>query len=268
MLDNKVYSVSKLSEITGVTIRTLHYYDKVGLLKPHRRIDNYYREYTQKHLALLKQILIYRELDFSLTQIKDLISSKEFNFVEALSNQKKLLLKRQEETQLIINSIEVTMNILAGEKNLELLFSDMPLSFNDKLMKLKEDEDSYNSILSSLGELSELELELSKKQTDEWAFNYKLMLPIPIDSDEVQEKVKNHYFLMNSLFKRLHGDSFKGIGYEGYLILAEQTISNPVTKAVYDNYQSGMAEHLYEAMIIFSDKELKGNIEQYRQVTI
>jgi DNA-binding transcriptional MerR regulator len=163
MLDNKVYSVSKLSEITGVTIRTLHYYDNVGLLKPHRRIDNYYREYTQKHLALLKQILIYRELDFSLTQIKDLISSKEFNFVEALSNQKKLLLKRQEETQLIINSIEVTMNILAGEKNLELLFSDMPLSFNDKLMKLKEDEDSYNSILSSLGELSELELELSKK---------------------------------------------------------------------------------------------------------
>ncbi|NRD72920.1 MerR family transcriptional regulator [Shewanella sp. VB17] len=268
MLDNKIYSVSKLSAITGVTIRTLHYYDKVNLLKPHRRIDNHYREYTQKHLALLKQIIIYRELDFSLTQIKDLIYSNEFSFVQALSDQKKLLLKRQEETQLIINSIEVTMNVLAGEKNLELLFSDMPLSFNDKLITLKEDEDSYNSMLSSLGELSELEIESSKKQTDEWAFNYKLTLLIPIDSDEVQEQVNKHYFLMNSLFKKLHGDSFKGIGYEGYLILAEQTISNPVTKAVYDNYQSGMAEHLYEAMIIFADKELKGNIEQYRQVTI
>ena len=160
------------------------------------------------------------------------------------------------------------MNILAGEKNLELLFSDMPLSFNDKLIKWKEDEDSYNSMLSSLGELSELEIELSKKQTDEWAINYKLLLPISIDSDEVQEKVKKHYFLMNSLFKKIHGDSFKGIGYEGYLILAEQTISNPVTKAVYENYQSGMAEHLYEAMVIFADKELKGKIEQYRQVII
>jgi len=268
MLDNKIYSVSKLSEITGVTIRTLHYYDKVGLLKPHRRIDNHYREYTQKHLSLLKQIIIYRALDFSLTQIKDLIYSKGFSFVEALSDQKKLLLKRQEETQLIINSIEVTMNILAGKKNLELLFSDMPLSFNDELIKLKEDEDSYHSMLSSLGELSEIEIELSKKQTDDWAFNYKLMLPISIDSDKVQDEVKKHYFIMNTLFKKLHGDSFKGIGYEGYLILAEQTLSNPVTKAVYENYQSGMAEHLYEAMIIFADRELKESIEQYRQVTI
>lgn len=268
MLDNKIYSVSKLSAITGVTIRTLHYYDKVGLLKPHRRVDNHYREYTQKHLALLKQIIIYRELDFSLAQIKNLIYSKEFSFLQALSDQKKLLLKRQKETQLIINNIEVTMNILAGEKNLELLFSDMPKSFNDELIKLKENKDTYHSIISSLGELSELEIELSKKQTDEWAINYKLMLPISIDSDEVQEKVKKHYFLMNSLFKKIHGDSFKGIGYEGYLILAEQTISNPVTKAVYENYQSGMAEHLYEAMVIFADKELKGKIEQYRQVII
>jgi DNA-binding transcriptional MerR regulator len=266
MLDNKIYSVSKLSTITGVTIRTLHYYDKVGLLKPHRRIDNHYREYTQKHLALLKQIIIYRELDFSLTQIKDLIYSKEFSFVQALSDQKKLLLKRQKETQLIINSIEVTMNILAGEKNLELLFSDMPESFKDELIKLKESKDTYYSIISSLGELSEFEIELSKKQTDDWAFNYKLMLPISINSAEVQEKVKKHYFLMNSLFKKLHGDSFKGIGYEGYLVLAEQTVSHSVTKAVYENYQCGMAEHLYEAMIIFADKELKGKIEQYRQV--
>ncbi len=268
MLNNKIYSVSKLSKITGVTIRTLHYYDKVGLLKPHRRIDNHYREYSQKHLSLLKQIIIYRELDFSLTQIKNLIYSKEFSFVEALSDQKKLLLKRQKKTQLIINSIEVTMNILVGEKNLELLFSDMPLSFNDELIKLKEDEDSYHSMLSSLGELTELEMKSSKKQTDDWAFNYKFMLPISIDSDKVQEQVKKHYFLLNSLFKKIHGGSFKGIGYEGYLILAEQTISNPVTKAVYENYQIGMAEHLYEAMIIFAEKELKVNIEQYRQVTI
>lgn len=264
MLNNKIYSVSKLSEITGVTIRTLHYYDKVDLLKPHRRVDNHYREYTQEHLALLKQIIIYRELDFSLAQIKSLIYAKELDFVQTLSNQKKLLLKRQEETQLIINSIEVTMNILAGEKNLELLFSDMPESFNEKLIKLKGDE-VFDSMLSSLGELSKVEIELSKKQTDDWAFDYKLMLSVSVNSEQVQEKIKAHYFLMNSFLKKIHGGSFKEIGYNGYLILADKTISEPITKGVYDNYQVGMAEHLYEAMIIFADKELKNNVEKYRQ---
>jgi len=264
---NNIYSVSKLSEITGVTIRTLHYYDKVGLLKPHRRVDNHYREYTQEHLVLLKQIIIYRELDFSLAQIKKLLYAKELDFVQTLSNQKKLLLKRQEETQLIINSIEVTMNILAGKKNLELLFSDMPEGFNEKLMKLKGD-DAFDSMLSSLGGLSKTEIELSKKQTDDWAFDYKLMLSVSVNSEKVQKKIEKHYFLMNSLFKKIHGDSFKGIGYNGYLILADKIMSEPMTKAVYDNYQVGMAEHLYEAMIIFSDKKLKNNIEEYKQLNI
>ena len=265
MLNNKIYSVSKLSEITGVTIRTLHYYDEVDLLKPHRRIDNHYREYTQEHLALLRQIIIYRELDFSLVQIKNLIYSKELSFVQALNDQKKLLLKRQKETQLIINSIEVTMNILAGEKNLELLFSDMPECFNEKLAQFKEDS-AFNTVLTSLGELSEIELALSKKQVDDWASNYKLMLTFSVNSDKIQEQVKEHYFLMNSLFKKIHGDSFQGIGYNGYLILSEKIIEDPMTNAVYEHYQVGMAEHLYEAMIIFADKDLKKNIKKYRQV--
>lgn len=264
---NKTYSVSKLSEITGVTIRTLHYYDKVGLLTPYRRTDNHYREYSQEHLALLKQIIIYRELDFSLAQIKDLIYAKEIDFLKTLSNQKKLLLKRQEETQLIINSIEVTMNILAGEKNLELLFSDMPKDFTEKLMKLKGD-DAFDSMLSSLAELSEKDIALSKKETDDWAFDYKSMLSNCVSSKKVQKKIKGHYILMNRLFKKMYGDSFKGIGYNGYLILADKTISEPITKAVYDNYQIGMAEHIYEAMIIFADKELTHNLDEYQQLEI
>jgi len=264
---NKTYSVSKLSEITGVTIRTLHYYDKVGLLKPYRRTDNHYREYTQEHLALLKQIMIYRELDFSLAQIKDLIYAKEIDFLQALSNQKKLLLQRQEETQLIINSIEVTMNILAGENNLELLFNDMPKGFTEKLMKLKGD-DVFDSMLSSLGRLSKKEIKQSKKQTDDWAFDYKSMLSDSVRSKKVKEKIKDHYILMNSLFIKIYGDSFKGIGYSGYLILADKTISEPITKAVYENYQVGMAEHIYEAMIIFADKELKQNLDEYKQLEI
>ena len=116
-------------------------------------------------------------------------------------------------------------------------------------------------MLSSLGGLSPKEIELSKRQTDEWALDYKLMLTVSVNSEKVQEKVKAHYLLMNSLFKKIYGDSFKGIGYSGYLILADKTVSEPITKAVYDNYQIGMAEHLYEAMIIFADKELKKELE-------
>lgn len=80
------YTVNQLAKIAGVSGRTLRYYDKIDLLKPARVNSSGYRIYGQKEVNLLQQILIYRELDLSLEDIKAIISNPDFDRKTALKN--------------------------------------------------------------------------------------------------------------------------------------------------------------------------------------
>ena len=80
--------INEAAKLTGVTVRTLHYYDQIGLLRPETVTDTGYRLYGEKDLERLSQILFFRELDFSLAQIKDMLDSPSFDRKEALRAQK------------------------------------------------------------------------------------------------------------------------------------------------------------------------------------
>ncbi len=100
-------SVKKFAELTGVSVRTLHYYDEIGLLKP-EYVDNKnsYRYYGEESLCRMQEILFYRELDFSLSTIQQLLSSQNYDKKEALSQQKKLLILKKQRLDRIISAIE------------------------------------------------------------------------------------------------------------------------------------------------------------------
>ena len=84
--------IKDFAELTGVTVRTLHYYDKIGLLKPSfTDKNNNYRFYDENSLERMQEILFYRELDFSLKTISDILSSPDYNKHEAVKKQKHLL---------------------------------------------------------------------------------------------------------------------------------------------------------------------------------
>lgn len=91
-----MYSIGEAAAFTGVSIRTLRYYDKIGLLKPAEVSESGYRYYTQKELAELQVILFYRELEFSLEEIKHLLSVSEELKTQALEKHIKLLLLKRE----------------------------------------------------------------------------------------------------------------------------------------------------------------------------
>lgn len=78
------YTISKLAKMSGISSRTLRYYDEIGLLKPKRLNPNGYRIYGELELNLLQQILFYKELGLELNEIKDIIYSPSFNLEEAL----------------------------------------------------------------------------------------------------------------------------------------------------------------------------------------
>ncbi len=100
-------NIKKFGEFCGVSVRTLHYYDEIGLLSPDFvDEENGYRFYGEKALSRMQEILFYRELDFSLKDIKEILSSHDYNKKEALKAQKKLLLLKKERLQRIIETIE------------------------------------------------------------------------------------------------------------------------------------------------------------------
>lgn len=79
----KEYSVKGLSKIAGVSVRTLHHYDKIGLLKPAIRTEARYRLYGENELLKLQQILFYKELDFSLNEIINILNDPDFDLMKA-----------------------------------------------------------------------------------------------------------------------------------------------------------------------------------------
>ncbi len=99
--------IKEFSELTGVSVRTLRYYDEIGLLKP-ACVDEFssYRYYDEKSLLRMQEIMFYRELDFSLKSISEILSSPNYDKEKALSQQKQLLIMKKERLERLILAID------------------------------------------------------------------------------------------------------------------------------------------------------------------
>ena len=96
-------TVNEVSKLTGVSIRTLQYYDNIGLLKPAEYTESGYRLYDDTALERLQQILLFRELEFPLKEIKDIIGSSDFDKKKALDQQIELLTLKKEHLENLIS---------------------------------------------------------------------------------------------------------------------------------------------------------------------
>lgn len=110
------YTVKQLAKLSGVTGRTLRYYDEIGLLKPASKgEDNQYRYYGEAELLLLQQIMFFRALGFSLSQTQAIMQSDNFDKIEALSQHKIELKSRIEKMQTLIETVDKTLLHLKRE---------------------------------------------------------------------------------------------------------------------------------------------------------
>lgn len=96
-------TVKEVSELTGVSIRTLQYYDKIGLLKPDGYTQSGYRLYDDTALEMLQQILLFKELEFPLKEIREIISGSDFDRNKALEQQIVLLMMKKEHLENLIS---------------------------------------------------------------------------------------------------------------------------------------------------------------------
>ena len=122
MIGLKVH-IKEFADLTGVSVRTLHYYDEIGLLKP-ACIDRVsgYRYYDEGSLLRMQEILFYRELDFSLKSICEILSDPNYNKKLALLEQKKLLILKKERLDRLVSAIDDAMkgeNVMKAFDNTE-----------------------------------------------------------------------------------------------------------------------------------------------------
>lgn len=134
-MDKKYYTVSEVSKLTGVNIKTLHYYQTIGVLSPHKVGDNKYRYYTEEEIDLLQEILCYRSMNISLKDIKGLLcKTTNMNRLDILTNQLTLMKKQAKEMNTVIETLENTIDAIKEDKD---------ISYQEKFNNLAIDDSIY-----------------------------------------------------------------------------------------------------------------------------
>jgi len=113
------YTVKQLAVMSGITVRTLHFYDEMALLKPAYSRANGYRIYEEPQLLMLQQILFYRELGFELKRINEILSQRKFEKLAALKSHRQVLQKKVTRTRTLIETIDKTISHLKGTKKMK-----------------------------------------------------------------------------------------------------------------------------------------------------
>ena len=122
--------INEVAQISGVSIRTLRYYDEIGLLSPSKDELSKYRIYNEKDIETLQQILFYRELKYSLTEINEILTDETYDLLKSLTTQKEQLLKKQKRLEQVICLIEKTIESKKG---------DFVMTNEEKFSAFKED---------------------------------------------------------------------------------------------------------------------------------
>lgn len=134
-----MYTIDKLAKITGLSKRTLRFYEETGLLENVPRSESGYRLYGKKEVDRLQQILFYKALGFSLEEIKKAIFADAYDFSKALKKQRAILLEKKLEIDQLLNAVEMSLKNQQGEMNM----SDEEKFTALKKAAIKENEEKY-----------------------------------------------------------------------------------------------------------------------------
>lgn len=249
-----VYTVKKISVLSGVSVRTLHFYEEAGLLKPAYYGSNGYRYYEEKELLQLQQILFFKELGFTLKQIKKVLGRSDFDQLSALYSHKQSLTHEWKKIELLLKTIDKTINHLKGKKKMK----DKEIYYGFNLVKRgKGNEPYFTSELIVLGSIRNPTIE---KQEDSFYENIdkrandlfrkiksSMEKGLQPTSSEVQLIIKAHHAFI---------DEFSLATIEVYKAYAQLYREHPDFRKQLDPIHPKLGEFMAKAMIWFADNTL------------
>lgn len=163
-------TVKQVSELSGVSIRTLQYYDNIGLLSPGERTEAGYRLYDAEQLATLQEILLFRELEFPLKEIKEILTSPSYDRQKALRQQVELLTLKQEHLSGLIDLANRLLNDKDQKGQSKMDFNAFDKSKLDEYAKWAREEYSGTEAYKEYEEKS-----AGRTDADEQAFAKEFM---------------------------------------------------------------------------------------------
>lgn len=248
-----MYTVKQLAKLAGVSVRTLHYYDEIGLLKPSSLGGNGYRHYGQEAVLKLQQILFYRELELSLEEIKAVMGRPGFNVRNALESHKVALQGRVERLNRLIQTVDNTIDTLKGNENMDAkgLFE----GFNEEEQEqyAKEAEQMYDpeTVRASNRRWKAYpQAEKDRILAESKAIYVDLAAAMPKGAGGAE---------VQAIIARWH----KNMQYfwvpddEQLLGLANGYRDDPRFKANFDKMQPGLAEFMQEAVKVYVERRKK-----------
>ncbi len=250
------YTVKKLAQLSGVSVRTLRFYDEIGLLAPAFYGDNQYRYYGEEQLLMLQQILFFRELGISLSDIRRILSSDDFDKIESLETHKSMLQSGLLRTETLIKTIDRTISHIRGK--LIMRDAEMYDGFDPK----KQQE--HEQYMLDTGVISQQQIDDSWQKVAHWKkpnwetfkdegeqLNQALAAAashhLKPDSSEVQTLVQRHYSWVSTFWIPTK---------ETYIGLAQMYLDHPDYCSFYNRYYPNLVEYLVEAMRVFAAHQL------------
>lgn len=241
--------IKEVAEISGVSVRTLQHYDRIGLLVAGRNSQNDYREYDDTALDRLQQVLLFRECGFSLMQIKSLLDDPRFDRVKALELQKKILQYEQERLEKMLHTLEQTIShTLKGEPmSAKDKFRGFDFSENKYTDEAKErwgDEavDKSNAFVNAMSADEKASIEEKMNALFQSLATLREKDPA---SKEAQEGIARMYEFFNKSFGVTYTlEMFQGVGQ---MYVEDERFTENI-----DAFGDGLAPFLAEAMRIFA----------------
>ena len=253
------YTVQGLAKLAGVSTRALRYYEEIGILKPARINSSGYRIYGQAEIDRLQQIMLYRELDISLDNIKDLISSPAFDGVAALREHRERLLEKRSQLDALIANVEKTIAFAEGR----IKMSDKEKFEGFKRKMIDDNEKKYgNEIREKYGD-DVVDRSNKKVMGMTWE-DYDKVTKL---GEQVKEKLAEAFKTgdpagesaqkaaeLHKQWLTYYWDEYSKEAHAG---IAQMYVDDERFRAYYDEKQPGTAEFFRDAILIYTGMKKK-----------
>ncbi|WP_120188723.1 MerR family transcriptional regulator [Ammoniphilus oxalaticus] len=246
--------VKEVADLVGISVRTLHHYDEIGLLTPEKTTESGYRLYSDENIETLQQILFFKELDFPLKKIKEIINRPSFDRQDALQLHRKMLLEKRQRIDNMITTIDKTIRHAKGEIQMsnKEKFEGFDFSHNPYEQEARErwgDEavEKSNANRSKLSEAQQKEI--NENMNDIYRKLAELRNTSP-DSAEAQAGIKEWYdFLIQQTGHAYSLDAFRALGQ---MYVDDERFTKNI-----DQFGDGLATFMRDAMTVYADNNTK-----------
>lgn len=253
-----MYTIKKVADMAGVSVRTLHHYDNIELLNPEISKDNGYRMYSGADIERLQQILFFRELDFSLEEIKSIIDSPGFDRKNALATHKEILMKKRERLDDLINTVDKTIDSI--ERGIDMSKEEMLNSFD--MTDIEEHQKKYAQEVKekygSSNAYKESQEKTSRYTKEDWtrvmggANEIQIRIAELMDKNPDDEEVQ----IVIGEWRQHITDNFYSCTIEIFRGLGDMYVYDERFKANYEKIRPGLAEFMRDAMHIYCDRRV------------